>query len=441
MSLKNELIYPVNKVPNYTKKDVITKNSTNIINLILPNHSSNLSCFKLIDRLSPKIYLSKKGMSLKNLNLKQKIPLMKDNPLKHFSKEKKILKSNSENKNIFETFFNKINFKKKKNNSFCIQNNNKDVIRSESINNNKNETFSKLNLDLKNLKNTKSFCASRNISSNGNSEELLHGNKNNNNKNNSRQNKKLKTNKSYLLKNKSTCTYIPKFKTKINLNLYVNQQKRYNYNSNSNKTRIIDNKKHDKNKTYGNIQTNLSEKENININLSNYNDNTNINESILFSNPKRNKKKIALPFSPNSNKDQFFRQIKYKKCYIRNNKNDANIPYNKKNKLSRQNSYYNLNLINLKSRQNKKINNTTREDGSSFADMDIYKKNNSMSSFDLATKTNANSYSYANNELSIAANENNIEYKGYDGHYGVEMNHFRIVKIIQESKSMLIKNE
>ena len=125
------------------------------------------------------------------------------------------------------------------------------------------------------------------------------------------------------------------------------------------------------------------------------------------------KKKIDLPFSPNSNKDQFFRQIKYKKCYIRNNKNDANIPYNKKNKLSRQNSYYNLNLINLKSRQNKKINNTTREDGSSFADMDIYKKNNSMSSFDLATKTNANSYSYANNELSIAANENKIEYQNH----------------------------
>ena len=101
MSLNNALIYPANNLQNYTKKELITKNSTNIINLILPNNSTNLSSFKLIDKINPKVYLNKKGLSLKSLNLKQKIPLMKDNPLKNYSKDKKILKSSSANKNIF----------------------------------------------------------------------------------------------------------------------------------------------------------------------------------------------------------------------------------------------------------------------------------------------------------------------------------------------------
>ena len=442
MSLNNALICPANKLPNYVKKELMTKNSTNIINLILPNNSTNISSFKVIDKLNPKIHMSKKGLSLKNLNLKQKIPLMKDNPLKNYSKDKKILKSNSANKNIFESFFNKINYKKKKNNSFCL-NTNKDIIPTESINNNKNETFSKLNLDLKHLKNTKSFCASRNTSKT-NSEELMQANKknnNNNNQNRSRQSKKLKSNKSFLINNKST--YIPKFKTKINISLYVNQKKGNNYNYNSNKSRKLETKTHNKNKNknYGNTQTNLNDKENINYtNINDANININENESMIFCNCKQNsKKKINLPFSPTSNKENFYRQIKYKKCYIRNNKNDTNIPYNKKSKLSRQNSYYNLNLVKINNKPSKKINITTREDGSSFAETDnIYKKN---SSFDLVNKTSTNSYTYANNELCITANENNIQYKGDNCYYGVEMSHFNIVKIIQQNKSMLIKKE
>ena len=98
-------------------------------------------------------------------------------------------------------------------------------------------------------------------------------------------------------------------------------------------------------------------------------------------------------------------------------------------------------MISFKNQRNKKNNNTTREDGSSLADIDIYKKNNSMSSFDMAAKTNANSYSYANTELYISQNENNVQYKVNEGEFGVEMNHFRIIKIIQENKKMLIKRE
>jgi hypothetical protein len=74
MSSNNALIYPVNKLSNYIKKESITKNSTNISNLILPNNNTNISNYRLIeksDKYNPKIYLSKKGVSLKNLNLKQ----------------------------------------------------------------------------------------------------------------------------------------------------------------------------------------------------------------------------------------------------------------------------------------------------------------------------------------------------------------------------------
>ena len=94
----------------------------------------------------------------------------------------------------------------------------------------------------------------------------------------------------------------------------------------------------------------------------------------------------------------------------------------------------------MKNSRGKINNNDIREDGNySSADIEPYKKNNSISSFDLPTKTN--SYSCANNELYIISNENNFEYKVNYKNYGVEMNHFRIVKIIQDNKRMLKKNE
>ena len=440
MSLNNALIYPVNKIPPYTKKELSNKTPSNIINLFLPDNQLGPTSFKFNEKILPKLVLFKKGSSLKNLNLKNQIPSIKDKSLKLSIKEK-ALKSNSENKNILENYFNKINYKKK-NNSFCYQNNNNKNTYNESSDNcnPKNEKYTKLKLNIKDSKN----YASRNKYHKENTEILMYLNKNFNNNNNcnltlNKQNKKIKTNKSYIMKNKSN--FIPKFKTKINLTLNLNQQKKTNHITNSNKYKIMESKTHDKINTYGNIKSNISDKENINnINISNLNE-TNINESLVFSIPKKNKKKkINLPFSPTSNKDQFFRQIKYRKCYIRNNQNEINIPYNKKIKLTRQNSYYNLNMISFKNQRNKK-NNTTREDGSSLADIEIYKKNNSMSSFDMAAKTNANSYSYANTELCISQNENNIQYKVNEGDFGVEMNHFRIIKIIQENKKMLIKRE
>ena len=64
-----------------------------------------------------------------------------------------------------------------------------------------------------------------------------------------------------------------------------------------------------------------------------------------------------------------------------------------------------------------------------------------MSSFDIASKTNANSYSIGNTELYISQNENNFQYKVNEDDFGVEMNHFRIIKIIQDNKKMLLNSE
>ena len=93
---------------------------------------------------------------------------------------------------------------------------------------------------------------------------------------------------------------------------------------------------------YGSNHINITDKENINSTNINTNDNNLIiDESMLFSRPRKktSRKKINLPFSPCANKEEYFRQIKSKKCYIRN---EINIPYDKNNHLTRQNSYYNL---------------------------------------------------------------------------------------------------
>ena len=422
MSLSNDIIYPANKLPIYSKKDLFSKKPSNIINLILPGYQKGSSIFKLNEKIIPKLFLSKKGYSWKNLNLKHRTSILKSNTTNFYTKDKIIIKSNSENK---------INIIRKKNNSFCVPHETKGIlIESLKKNNSKKEIFTKLKLNIKNIK---GLSSSRNKSYRGISDELLYENKNSNNSNQSmyKKNKKIKKSIPYLLKNKST--FIPKAKTKINLTLSGNQKKNTNYFSK--KYNLLENKLQAKNNTSRNIPTNINDKENIN--LTNLNE-SNINESLILSKLNITKKKINLPFSPTSNKDKFYRQIKYKKCYIRNSKNV--VPYNKKNKLTRQSSFYNLNFSNFKNSQNKIVNNNTREDGNySLADIELYKKNNSISSFDLPTKTN--SYSYANNELYIISNENNFEYKVNYKNYDVEMNHFRIVKIIQENKRMLKKNE
>ena len=177
--------------------------------------------------------------------------------------------------------------------------------------------------------------------------------------------------------------FIPKLKAKKNLSSYIYQQGNSKLKP---KIRITKGKlSKNKNNSYAreksqNYRINITNKENIN--LTNINtSNINIKDSALFSSPRKkaSKKKINLPFSRCSNKDVYFKQIKTKKCYIRN---EVNIPYNKNNHLTSQNSYYNL--IN---HPNQKM---TRDEQNSFGDAEICRKNNSMYSFELTTQNNIN---------------------------------------------------
>ena len=444
MSFTRELILPMNKIKNNSQNELLISNPPNIINLILPTHQRISSIFKLGDKVTQKLVLTKKGISLKNFNSKNKIPTS--------NVERILLRSCSGSKNILE----KINFKKKKSNSFCLASD-KD-LQNEIINSshghvsNKSETFSKIKLN----KNVKSYCASRNVSYYGNSEGLNRVNKN------KKKNKSIKlikpssikSNNNNLNTSNNNINFIPKLKSKINLSSYISQQRhgkiKPRIKITKGKLSINSNNNSFAKEKYGTNHINITDKENINSTNININDNNlNIDESMLFSRPRKktSRKKINLPFSPGANKDEYFRQIKTKKCYIRN---EINIPYDKNNQLTRQNSYYNL--INDRKQRNKKLNiNTTREEQSLFAETEMFRKNNSMCSFELQPQNNMNSSRYINTEFhrevhgnkcnnsfnlnnSIKDNTNNNNY------FGVEMNHFRIVKFIQESKNMLLKN-
>ena len=424
-------MHPINKAETFSKNKLLkNNNNSNVINLIFPGNKSGSSIFKLNEKILHKLIPIKNGNSYKNINI-QRIPIIKENN----SMKKIIIKSNSEKK----SFFKKINLKKKKGKNFNTQIDTK-YINNGSFNENylKTENISKFKINL----NANSFRTSRKISLNDNHNKLINTKKNRNNIiiSLSKNNIKIKTNKPYLVKTERNL--IPKFQTKINLKLYDNKIPKKNSYHLIGKAKLID--KNIQNKTFLNLSTNIQDKENINssnlINLTEING----NENLLFSRVKKSqKRKINLPFCPTSNKDKSYMQIKLKKYYLRNNENDIFIPYNEKTKFIRQYSYYNQNLNNkYKNKRNQKINSNLKDDGCSFSEMDISNKNyNLINSYELPTKANANSFFYDNNELSGVSKEINISYEACNEMYGVEMNHFRIVKIIQENKNMLNKNE
>ena len=443
MSFSRELILPMNKIKNNSQNELLISNPPNIINLILPTHQRISSIFKLGDKVTQKLVLTKKGISLKNFNSKNKIPTS--------NVERILLRSCSGSKNILE----KINFKKKKSNSFCLASD-KD-LQNEIINSshghvsNKSETFSKIKLN----KNVNSYCASRNLSYYGNSEGMNRVNKN------KKKNKSIKLIKPCSIKSNNNINtsnnninFIPKLKSKINLSSYISQQRhgKLKPRIKITKGKLSVNKNNNSfvKEKYGSNHINITDKENINTTNINTNDNNLIiDESMLFSRPRKktSRKKINLPFSPCANKEEYFRQIKSKKCYIRN---EINIPYDKNNHLTRQNSYYNL--INDRKQRNKKLNiNTTREEQSILTETENFRKNNSMCSFELPPQKIMNSSRYINTEFhmevhsnkcnnSFSVNNNTKENNDNNNYFGVEMNHFRIVKFIQESKNMLLKN-
>ena len=142
------------------------------------------------------------------------------------------------------------------------------------------------------------------------------------------------------------------------------------------------------------------------------------------------KKKLGLPFHPNSKKEEFYSHIESKKFIIRNNKSEINIPYNKNNNKSCR----------------------LRRDNSSFDNFGIHKsirniKEKNDSFFDIYSSKNIDNINqYENSNLLIETfqsrnNKNFVLIKDEDEDIGVEMAHFRIITIIQENKRLLNKED
>ena len=481
---------------HYTKKNPLNTNITKIVNLILSNQPIFISNSKYHNNFINKIRIMKKGYSMKNSNLKKyKSSFINDNKTFLNRDMSKINIQNRSNINI-KNICNKQKLNKN-NNSFYISKPykyNENIINNEIPNSNishkkknKNIIFNqKLKSKLK-LKKSKSFSISRNLSCSTGSADIQKITNQNISSGAKSNNKKSRINLTIKGKNKRNSKFylIKKNKNfsndlKAKINLYIEQQKKYtqrinkkddnyfcfiknNFNK-KNKYLPFSNERHkkitkyEKNNTFGNFTTNNSDKENTNNSIkknnmitnhnncnnihyytTNFNNSTNITETNndfnneKFSNRKKIlKKKINLPFHPNSKKEDYNinnnSHYDSKKSLIRNNKSEVNIPYNKKNKIKiiRESSTHNFKLINFKNQQNKNynINNTSREKFNSF--IGLYKNQNIINSFDAAS---------INNKSTISKKDMNEFCEG------IEMNHFRIVTIIQENKRLLKNNE
>ena len=506
MNLNFGLNYPINKENNYIKKDLLNKNFTKIVSLILTTRPIALSNINYHNKFIHKVYTNKKGFSLKNNNLKKnKTSFISDNE-KILNRE--LSKINIDHKEIPNTniCYDKINCKRKKNNISilntrkCNDNckfhevpkNNTSYQKQKKliINNHKTESVSKF---IKNKSFSKSqylnhSCGSvdiKKISKRKISSGRERSSKNKKNIKNLTINNKNKNNKFYLIKKRNNFSH--DLKTKISL--YIQQQQKYcqreysnrekNYSfltkKNNNLGKNTGNitcsydslkkvKKLKNNNIYSNITTKNSDKENLNLSsknnnttttycntnnihyyTTNFNNSTNItettnelcNENKYSKEKKLSKKKIKLPFHPKSKVADPPNNLESQKLAIRSNKSEINIPYNRKNKIckmTRENSTHNL--INMKNKKNGKINehNTSREKSNSFIDSFI-NKNFINSSYTLQFR---NRISVVRNDLYISSNTNNIK---KDFCEGIEMNHFRIVSIIQENKRLLSQNE
>ena len=480
---------------NYTKKNVLNTNITKIVNLILSNQPIIISNLKYHNNYINKNRISKKGFSMKNNNLnKYKSSYIKDNNNFHKSESSKIKLQKKSNINI-SNICNKHKPNKRHNSFYIIKTRKiKENIKNNEIPNNNiydnnitnQKVQSKSKIQKSNSFSTTSNNLNHSIGSFDRNEiikrNISSGAKISNIKGKINwiiNDKNKRNNKYYLIKKQKNFSHDLKAK----INIYIEHQRKYsqkdyqkeyvNKNNNcyscfirnylSKKNHILQLSKenhkkigkHEKNNTFSNI-TNISDKDITNTNMSskknilttnnsncnnvhycttNFNNSTNMTESFndlnndkLSNRKKIMKKKINLPFHPNYKKeDSNNNQFDNKKTLVRNNKSEINIPYNKNNKIKmkRDNSSHNLNPNNFKSIHNKQdiIDiNTSRE---SF--IGLYKNKNIINSFNIMHCKDRN--------FSITRNDFN------ESNECIEMNHFRIVSIIQENKKLLRKND
>ncbi len=487
---------------NYTKKNGLNTNITKIVNLILSNQPIIISNLKYNNNYINKNRISNKGFSMKNNNLKKyKSSCVKDNNNFYKSESSKIKLQKKSNINI-SNICNKYKPNKRPNSLYIIKTQKvKENIKNNEIPNNniyhKEKNDNRIanqkvqsNSKIQKIQKSKSFStASNNLNHSTGSfdrpkilkRNISSGAKLSNIKGKINwiiNDKNKRNNKYYLIKKRKNFSHDLKAK----INIYIEHQRKYSQkdyqkeyaNKNNNcyscfirnflnkKNRILQLSKenhkkmgkNEKNNTFCNITYN-SDKDNTNTNMSskknilttnnsncnnvhycttNFNNSTNMTESFndlnndkLSNRKKTMKKKINLPFHPNyKREDSNNNQFDNKKTLVRNNKSEINIPYNKNNKIKmkRDNSSQNLNPNNFKSIHNKQdIDiNTSRE---SF--IDLYKNKNVINSFNI-THCKDKTFSITRNDF----NESNE---------CIEMNHFRIVSIIQENKKLLRKND
>ena len=472
MNLNGKFIIPTDKGRKQSKKDLLNKSKSKLINLILSKKPisllSNLK-YKNIN-LSHNIHVSEKGHLIKNFCLqKSKLGTINSANLGHSQVP------NFSNYKIYKNR-NKI---KRENNSSCknlkkeLQNKNLNIVNHYSneipnvnislskkkkyiIKNQKSESIRKLK-----IKKSKSISISRNLNKSGCSLERknIYNKSLSNNRTNCSYNGNIERNKKYL--NKIQKNFSNELKYKINL--FIEEQRIKNNRKIlkiSNSHKIINNiQTTEKNNKYGNIITNNSDKENTYFttkknNLTTNSNNmpyftTNINNSTNITETNNNelttenkilkqkkiiKKKLGLPFHPNSKKNECYNQIEQNNnLLIKNDKSEIFIPYNKKSnnnlRIKRDNSPLYKYEINEKKIG---INNSARNKNDSFFDLyknvNNNKSNNFVDSFDVFQEKNK-SNSINNNNFSFKFNEDDL--------ISAEIAHFRIVSFIQESKKLL----
>ena len=491
MNLNGKFEIQMDKNRTYSKKDLLNNSKIKLINLILSKKPisliSNLKYNNI--KLANKINNTGRKYSLKNLclpkatfgNNMNNVKKMNVHDLSNYknSKNKKLI-----NKKVRASCNNLKN--RLKNKSFYLMNKSsyeipKNIIsftkkEKNLIKNQKSESIKRLK-----FKKSKSISISRNLNMNENSlleRKFSYHNLSNNKINCSINGNISSNNNNYLNKNKSKKNLSQDLKYKISL--FVKEQKlrnskkllKFSYSVKS----LKNIKSYEKNNTFRNITTNNSDKEmtdfstkknnltnhsNIPYITTNYNISTNITETNnnqlildnkLFNKKRIIKKKIGLPFHPNSKKLEYDKQLMTKSnLFIRNNKSEINIPYNKKRnnnknyKIKRDTSpinNYRIKLgkfpINHSARNKKNINDSFFELYlNTNNDINNYRsKNNIKNTFFLNKRIN-NSFIQKNKNYNIFNNDN-IEKEEF---IGFEIAHFKIVAAIQENKKLLNKQE
>ena len=479
MNINVKLNPSKDKNRTYNRKELLSNNNKiKLINLILSKKPislfSNLKYNNIL--LSNKIHILGKRYSLKNSCI-QKSKVSLDSNLNNIKKMKVQDLSNYKNlkgkkktkikKNI-DTSCNRLK-NTLKNKSFYIMNKNSYEIPNDNIAYIKKKKYfikNQKSESIKRLKMKKSLSISRNLNMSGYSFE---GRKNSNkslsnNINNFSINKNNQSSIKYLNKNKKNYSQDLKYK----ISLFVKELKLKSSGKilkTSNSGKNINNIKSSE-KIYGNIITNNSDKENTDFSTkknnltthsnnmpyftTNFNNSTNItetrnNEFIIENKPSNKKKiikkKLGLPFHPNSRKVEYYNNIESKNnLLIRNNKSEIYIPYNKKNnRIKKDISPFNNCRIKLgkfnihHSARNKKNKNDSFFDlYSDINNNDNDKRYKIRDPFDSLKNFNK-SYVESNNNFIILRNEN-IEKEEL---ISVELAHFRIVAIIQENKKIL----